>query len=272
MAQNKIFLQTYGNPEFSRCRDLSVSQPISFVSEESFLAVHDVTLESVGEIKFSFRTTETNGVLMYGVGREDAPADLFALMLSDGHLLMVIEIGSGLHLIEIHSSVAANDGELHSVNIRHSTDRGTVTYDNKTHSYRHLGRRQQLELTSTLYVGGFASDAHEHMLRVRLASSMYVTGYVGCLQDLHVNGQQIDLSYLSRLQHRADVIDRCESTSSQCASHPCFHGGRCIQGWNRFLCDCSTTTFTGRVCNEGIYVTILKFRLLIICTVTSCWR
>ena len=30
-----------------------------------------------------------------------------------------------------------------------------------------------------------------------------------------------------------------------------MHGGKCIEGFNRFICDCSSTSFTGPTCGRG---------------------
>ena len=39
----------------------------------------------------------------------------------------------------------------------------------------------------------------------------------------------------------------------QCHGHPCMHGGTCTEGWNRYICDCSQTSFTGATCGDGEY-------------------
>ena len=38
----------------------------------------------------------------------------------------------------------------------------------------------------------------------------------------------------------------------KCSEKPCMHGGKCIEGWNRFICDCSSTSFTGPTCGRGM--------------------
>ena len=40
----------------------------------------------------------------------------------------------------------------------------------------------------------------------------------------------------------------CNSQSGQCASQPCRNNGICTEGWNRYTCDCSSTSFTGANC------------------------
>jgi hypothetical protein len=43
----------------------------------------------------------------------------------------------------------------------------------------------------------------------------------------------------------------CHVLPPQCESQPCMNGGTCTEGWNRFLCDCSSTSFNGPTCGKG---------------------
>lgn len=53
-------------------------------------------------------------------------------------------------------------------------------------------------------------------------------------------------------RNAVDVAPQCENFGkSLCSSSPCKHGGRCQEGWNRFLCDCSATPFSGPTCELG---------------------
>lgn len=44
----------------------------------------------------------------------------------------------------------------------------------------------------------------------------------------------------------------CHVVANQCggAVSPCQNGGQCTEGWNRPLCDCSATLFTGPTCGR----------------------
>jgi len=37
----------------------------------------------------------------------------------------------------------------------------------------------------------------------------------------------------------------------QCHDQPCSNGGLCSEGWNRHVCDCSQTSFSGATCGDG---------------------
>ncbi|KAJ4432825.1 hypothetical protein ANN_21464 [Periplaneta americana] len=42
----------------------------------------------------------------------------------------------------------------------------------------------------------------------------------------------------------------CHVQLPQCDSQPCMNGGLCTEGWNRFICDCTATSFTGPTCGK----------------------
>ena len=47
------------------------------------------------------------------------------------------------------------------------------------------------------------------------------------------------------------IKSACHILPPKCENHPCMNGGRCIDGWNRYICDCSDTGFTGPTCGKG---------------------
>lgn len=44
----------------------------------------------------------------------------------------------------------------------------------------------------------------------------------------------------------------CHVQQNQCggSASPCLNGGVCNEGWNRPICDCSATSFTGPTCGR----------------------
>ncbi|KAI5748091.1 hypothetical protein M8J77_021783 [Diaphorina citri] len=46
-----------------------------------------------------------------------------------------------------------------------------------------------------------------------------------------------------------------QETISQCESAPCINSGRCTDGWNRYICDCTGTSYSGPICaNDDLSV------------------
>ncbi|GFO35586.1 neurexin [Plakobranchus ocellatus] len=49
----------------------------------------------------------------------------------------------------------------------------------------------------------------------------------------------------------SNVVGYCKQMEPQCSSQPCIHQGKCVEGWNRFTCDCRATGYTGSVCQSA---------------------
>ena len=43
----------------------------------------------------------------------------------------------------------------------------------------------------------------------------------------------------------------CELLPVKCEESTCKNHGKCTEGWNRYICDCSATSFTGPTCEKG---------------------
>ncbi|KAH1007305.1 hypothetical protein HUJ04_004560, partial [Dendroctonus ponderosae] len=52
------------------------------------------------------------------------------------------------------------------------------------------------------------------------------------------------------LFYTGSIRTLCHTQPQQCPSQPCLNGGTCTEGWNRFVCDCTNTTFTGPTCGK----------------------
>ena len=110
-------------------------------------------------------------------------------------------------------------------------------------------------------------------------------GFVGCLRDFAINGRSVDVSSYAKNQDSGkilisniftnisdtsffrlisfqwhykhqlfsgSVITSCESIPTQkCDDNSCMNQGKCTEGWNRFICDCSATSYTGPTCGKG---------------------
>ena len=67
----------------------------------------------------------------------------------------------------------------------------------------------------------------------------------------------------SRNQDPGSVRPGCQRQGDQCTvggqGDPCHNGGQCTAGWNRFICDCTQTNFTGPSCTRGEKKTIEKY-------------
>ncbi|GFV94084.1 neurexin-3a [Trichonephila clavipes] len=106
----------------------------------------------------------------------------------------------------------------------------------------------QLDLEGPLFVGALAPSDQGPNVPSEVWTAKLNYGYVGCLRQLVINGKTVDLAAQAREQDSGSLRPSCHTSPSQCDSQPCLNGGLCSEGWNRFVCDCTRTGFTGPVC------------------------
>ncbi|EQB78470.1 hypothetical protein CB1_000993056 [Camelus ferus] len=73
-------------------------------------------------------------------------------------------------------------------------------------------------------------------------------GFLGCIRSLRMNGVTLDL------EERAKVTSGFKSgCSGHCTSYGanCENGGKCIEKYHGYSCDCSHTAYDGTFCNKA---------------------
>lgn len=73
-------------------------------------------------------------------------------------------------------------------------------------------------------------------------------GFLGCIRSLRMNGVTLDL------EERAKVTSGFKSgCSGHCTSYGanCENGGKCVEKYHGYSCDCSHTAYDGTFCNKG---------------------
>ncbi|NP_001240692.1 neurexin [Aplysia californica] len=243
-------MQVTGDVIFDKCQELVESHPVTFTSPESHLTIPTWSKPGIrGSLAFQFRTVEPGGLMMYSNGGRDSK-DFFALELLDGHLYLVLDMGSGILKIQA-SKLPVSDGRPHDVYFEFKGYRGDISVDGQKVPFASGRVSDRFDLHGFFYVGGLGSEINASLLPRELWAVMLGLSYVGCLQDLVLDGSKVDLLAAARLQNKSDVAGYCKQTEPQCVSHPCNHGGKCVEGWNRFSCDCRATGFVGAVCQTA---------------------
>lgn len=80
----------------------------------------------------------------------------------------------------------------------------------------------------------------------------YKEGFVGCMRAFLVNGMPVNLqSYAA-----AGLYGVSLGCVGKCASGPCLNGGRCIEEYSGYTCDCQWTPFKGPICADEIGVNL----------------
>lgn len=250
MAQNgHDLISIIGNVLFNKCEDQKESQPVTFTSPESYIELSSWQVKHKGSMSFEFQTIESNGVMLYNSGL-DSQSDFFAIEILDGHLFMLMDLGSGAIKVQA-SPQRVDDGNLHHLSLEYRGKEGTLVLDDQRKKYTTIGDSGQLDLAGKLYVGGVNDHTDAYMLPKELWAGMLGYGYVGCLQNLILNGKKVDLAHAAQRQMASGIGEYCRSMEPQCLSQPCMFKGTCSEGWNRFICDCRGTGHMGPVCQKG---------------------
>uniref|UniRef100_A0A2R9A8C1 Neurexin 2 n=1 Tax=Pan paniscus TaxID=9597 RepID=A0A2R9A8C1_PANPA len=251
-----------------RCEDVAALDPVTFESPEAFVALPRWSAKRTGSISLDFRTTEPNGLLLFSQGRRAGGgagshssaqrADYFAMELLDGHLYLLLDMGSGGIKLRA-SSRKVNDGEWCHVDFQRDGRKGSISVNSRSTPFLATGDSEILDLESELYLGGLPEGGRVDLpLPPEVWTAALRAGYVGCVRDLFIDGRSRDLRGLAEAQGAVGVAPFCSrETLKQCASAPCRNGGVCREGWNRFICDCIGTGFLGRVCERE--ATVLSY-------------
>uniref|UniRef100_A0A3Q3FWE7 Neurexin-1a-like n=1 Tax=Kryptolebias marmoratus TaxID=37003 RepID=A0A3Q3FWE7_KRYMA len=253
-----------------KCESVATLDPVTFDTPESYVALSKWTAKKAGSISFDFRTTEPNGLMLFSHGKPrlqlqhkdprtppTVKVDFFAIEMLDGHLYLLLDMGSGTTKTKAIDR-KVNDGEWYHVDFQRDGRSGTISVNSVRTAYTAPGDSEILDLDDTLYLGGLPEDRAGLIFPTEVWTALLNYGYVGCIRDLFVDGQSKDIRRLAEAQRAVGVKPSCSrEPPKQCLSNPCQHNGVCREGWNRYVCDCSGTGYLGRSCERD--ATILSY-------------
>lgn len=246
-------ITAFGGIVYDKCEEVIDSQPVTFTTPESFVALPRWDLsKKTGTIEFQFRTTEPNGLLMYNSGLYGQNNfDFFAMEVIDGDFYLVMNLGTG-SIKEKVSRGHVDDGMPHTVYFQYRGKSGLIRVDSHEVEYLTPGLGISLDLEDLLFIGGLNFERYNtYRLPKEVWTGVLKAGFVGCIQDLVINNEMIDLMTVARKQNQRDIRAECRKGEDQCASQPCLQRGKCTEGWNRYICDCSSTAYRGKNCEHG---------------------
>ncbi|CAG5136431.1 unnamed protein product, partial [Candidula unifasciata] len=226
------------------------SQPVTFTTPESHVTISAWDRPSLKRsLAFQLRTVEPRGLILYSSGVPNSN-NFLALELFDGFLYLLLDMGSGVQKLQA-SKLPVTDGIAHDIHFEFSGNQGYISVDGHREQFLFSESSEMFHLGELLYVGGLGSEVDATLLPKELWAAKLELFYVGCVQDFVLNGRQVDLMAAAKVQNRTDVEGYCKTLDHQCWSFPCNHQGKCVEGWNRFTCDCRATGFTGSVCQTA---------------------
>uniref|UniRef100_A0A665WWQ4 Neurexin 1b n=1 Tax=Echeneis naucrates TaxID=173247 RepID=A0A665WWQ4_ECHNA len=260
-------MKIHGTVAF-KCENVATLDPITFETPESFIILNKWNAKKTGSISFDFRTTEPNGLLLFSHGKpkqqpkdskspQTLKVDFFAIEMLDGHLYLLLDMGSGTTKTRAVNK-KVNDGEWYHVDFQRDGRSGTISINTLRTAYTAPGESEILDLDDNLYLGGLPENKMGLVFPTEVWTALLNYGYVGCIRDLFIDGQSKDVRRLAEIQKAAGVKPSCsKEPPKQCLSNPCQNNGICREGWNRYVCDCSGTGYLGRSCERE--ATILSY-------------
>ncbi|XP_026078441.1 neurexin-1a-like isoform X18 [Carassius auratus] len=252
-----------------KCENVATLDPVTFETPESFITLDKWSAKKAGSISFDFRTTEPNGLLLFSHGKpkpqqqkdpkspKTLKVDFFAIEMLDGHLYLLLDMGSGTTKTRAVNK-KVNDGEWYHVDFQRDGRSGTISVNSIRTPYNAPGESEILDLDDMLYLGGLPEDRAGLIFPTEVWTALLNYGYVGCVRDLFMDGQSKDIRRIAEAQRAVGVKPSCsKEPPKQCLSNPCLNSGTCREGWNRYVCDCSGTGYLGRSCERD--ATILSY-------------
>ncbi|XP_065079227.1 neurexin 1 isoform X3 [Ochlerotatus camptorhynchus] len=243
-------IQVAGRVDY-QCPSGDPQDPVTFTTRESYLLLPPWNVSKQSMLSFKFRTNEPNGLIILNTVIQLSRPDFFAVELLNGHIYIHMELGSGAVKVRA-SRRRVDDGVWHELTMKRNGREGKVGVDGQSNDFRMPGESTQLELDSPMYVGGIGPPYADVVIPPAIWTATLRQGFVGCLRDLLLMGKPVDIAAYARQQDSGAIKLSCHVVANQCGGSvsPCQNGGQCTEGWNRPLCDCSATLFTGPTCGR----------------------
>ncbi|VDM51910.1 unnamed protein product [Angiostrongylus costaricensis] len=157
--------------------------------------------------------------------------DYVAFELIDGHLHMIINLGSG------------------AVRLQRIGRTGSVIVDSMKTDFNTPGVSSNLIVDDPIYLGWVPNTTVPYPPSIWSISLR--KGFIGCLRNLRVNGISARIASVFEHSNTTGISIGCPPTPavSPCAKNPCYNFGHCEPLENTFTCDCAATNKEGPTCN-----------------------
>ncbi|XP_031439933.1 contactin-associated protein-like 2a isoform X2 [Clupea harengus] len=216
-----------------RCQgDSNYWNAASFNTPSSYLHFSTFQGETSADISFYFKTSAPYGVFLENLGN----SDFIRLELKSQTVVSFsFDVGNGPVELNVRSPTPLNDDQWHRVVAERNVKEAVLQLDQQYKEVRPAPAQghTRLELYSQLYVGAASGQR----------------GFLGCIRALRMNGVTLDLE--ERAKITPGVKPGC---SGHCTSFGvyCRNGGKCVEKYNGYSCDCSATAYDGPFCTKDI--------------------
>lgn len=215
--------------------------------EESLLTVNTSRSEGY-DINLRFRTTLPNGILVFGSGGTYS----YILELVNGRLNLHSSLLNKWEGVFIGSLLNNSEWQkvFVSINNTHlllSANQETTIYP--INAFGDGGASSNGSSYTTFpvtYLGGTIPHLSSYLRHLTHAAS----SFVGCMQDVVINGQWVFPHEANVNQTLVNVGRGCPRTD-KCKPNPCHSDGHCIDEWHKFSCVCQRPHL-GQTCQYNI--------------------
>ncbi|XP_028288849.1 contactin-associated protein-like 2a [Parambassis ranga] len=216
-----------------RCQgDNNYWNAASFTTPSSYLHFATFQGETSADISFYFKTSAPYGVFLENLGN----TDFIRLELKSPKMVSFsFDVGNGPVELTVHSATPLNDDQWHRVMAERNVKEAVLQLD-QTYRATQLAPAQghtRLELFSQLYVGAAGGQR----------------GFLGCIRALRMNGITLDLE--ERAKVTPGVKPGCQGHCTSFGMY-CRNGGKCVERYNGYLCDCTATAYDGPFCTSDV--------------------
>uniref|UniRef100_A0A8C4D703 Contactin associated protein like 2b n=1 Tax=Dicentrarchus labrax TaxID=13489 RepID=A0A8C4D703_DICLA len=218
-------LKCQGDRECNYWNAASFSSPASYLHFPSFRG------ETSTDISFYFKTSSTHGVFLENLGT----TDFLHIELRGSVVSFSFNVGGERMELSVHSPVPLNDDQWHRVEAEKNIKEAVLQLNGQYREVRPTPPQghTKLEFYSELYVGASSGQR----------------GFLGCMRALKINGMTFDLE--GRAKGTQGVNPGCQGHCSSYAMH-CRNGGKCLEKYNGYSCDCSLTAYDGPFCTDDV--------------------
>ncbi|XP_066920655.1 neurexin-3-like isoform X2 [Clytia hemisphaerica] len=239
----------------------SAAPPGYTMNAKSYIVHEKLTLNGQGSIVFKFKTTLSQGLLMYIDGKKTQKRDGNYLLIQLVQSKLVVKLQIGVRLesglldktptdLNITLGENLNDRMYHYVEVEISKGKVTVMLDHQSRSYTDQ-RGKTLTLASPVYVGGVPVKDFEEVVFTR---TYLEEKFVGCISSIgYRHGNRTSKQKYLKVVKTQESKKGCHD---QCLIQPilqCKNGGKCLNLFSKenTACDCRGTGYAGPTCSTA---------------------
>ncbi|GAA6088718.1 contactin-associated protein-like 2b [Tachysurus ichikawai] len=216
-----------------RCHgDRNFWNAASFITPAAYLHFPTFQAESSADISFYFKTSSSYGIFLENLGN----TDFIRIELKSANVVSFsFDVGNGPVELSVRSAMPLNNNQWHRVEAERNVKEAVLRLDKVYRDVRQAPPHghTRLQLFSQLFIGASGGQR----------------GFLGCIRSLRMNGVTLDL------EERAKVTPGVKpGCSGHCPSYGarCQNGGKCVEKYNGYTCDCSLTAFDGPFCSDDV--------------------